>query len=89
MEFKIAPNLEEITRNGNVFECDFNNMHFKWVIAWDCSSMSDKNEGILKQWLQNAIGFASKTWQIAYCLNNGGLPFSSDLYINDKKVKYE
>lgn len=86
-EVKIAPDLEEIKREGNVFETDFNNMHIKWVIAMDCKDMSDKDETTLKQWLQNAIGLSGKMWQVPYLLNDK-LPFASEVYVNDKKVEY-
>jgi len=71
---KIAPDLGEIRRNGNVFECDFNSMHIKWVIAYDCSDMDADTEKNLKKWLQNAIGMSGKMWQVPYALNKG-LPF--------------
>ena len=43
-EIKIAPDLDEIKRKGNVFECDFNGMHIKWCIGDDCSDMDEKTE---------------------------------------------
>ena len=86
-EIKMAPDLDEIKRNGNVFECDFNGMHIKWCIARDCSNISEKNETALKKWLQNAIGMSGKLWQVPYALNKG-LPFPSTVYVNDKKVDY-
>ena len=86
-KIKIAPDLDEIKRKGNVFECDFNGMHIKWVIAMDCSDMSEKNETNLKQWLQNAIAMSSKLWQVPWGLNKG-LPFPSTVYVNDKEVEY-
>lgn len=86
-EIKIAPDLDEIKRNGNVFECDFNNMHIKWVIAIDSSDMSETNEMTLKKWLQNAIALSGKMWQVPYALNKG-LPFPSMVYVNDKEVEY-
>jgi hypothetical protein len=88
IEVKIAPDLEEITRQGNVFECDFDDMHIKWAIAADCRDMSEKNETNLKQWLQSAIGMSGKRWQIAWLLNKN-LPFKSEVYINGKKVEYK
>lgn len=84
---KIAPDLGEIRRNGNVFETEFNGMAIKWVIAYDCSDMSVKNETALKQWLQNAIGMSGKMWQVPYALNKG-LPFPSTVYVNGKEVDY-
>ena len=87
IEVKIAPDLDEIKREGNVFECDFNKMHIKWVIARDCSDMSEKNEAMLKHCLQTAIGLAGRMWQVPYALN-GSLPFPSEVYVNDKKVEY-
>ena len=87
IEVKIAPDLDEIKREGNVFECDFNKMHIKWAIAMDCSGLSEKDETKLKKWLQNAIGFSSKMWQVPYLLNDK-LPFASEVYVNDKKVEY-
>ena len=86
-EIKIAPELDEIKRDGNVFECDFNGMHIKWVIARDCSDMSEKNEQALKKWLQNAIGLSGKMWQVPYTLNKG-LPFPSMVYVNGEEVEY-
>lgn len=86
-EFKIAPDLDEIKRNGNVFECDFNGMHIKWAIARDCSVMDEKTEQTLKQWLQNAIGMSGKLWQVPYALNKG-LPFPSIVYVNGEAVEY-
>ena len=87
IEVKIAPDLEEIKREGNVFETDFNKMHIRWVIAMDCKDMSDKDETTLKQWLQNAIGFSGKMWQVPFLLNKN-LPFASEVYVNDEKVEY-
>lgn len=86
-EVKIAPDLDEIKRKGNVFECDFNGMHIKWAIARDCSNMDENNEAMLKQWLQTAIGLAGKMWQVPYALNRS-LPFPSTVYVNDKEVEY-
>lgn len=85
---KIAPDMDEIKREGNVFSCEFNGMRIKWAIAADCSDMSEKDETTLKQWLQQAIGLSGKIWQVPYALNNGGLPFCSEVYVNDKKVEY-
>ena len=86
---KIAPDLEEITRENNVFSCEFNSKKIRWCIAYDCSNLSEENETILKKWLQNAIALSSKSWQIAYFLNNNGLPFSSDIFINGDKIEYK
>lgn len=87
IEIKIAPDLDEIRREGNVFKCDFNKMHIKWCVARDCSDMSEKNETTLKQWLQTAIGMSGKLWQVPYALNKG-LPFPSTVYVNGKEVDY-
>ena len=84
---KIAPDLGEIRRNGNVFETEFNGMAIRWAIAADCQDMSEKNETTLKKWLQTAIGMSGKMWQVPYLLNQH-LPFSSDVYVNGKKVEY-
>lgn len=84
---KIAPDLEEIRREGNVFECDFNEMHIKWTIAMDCKDMSDENELTLKRWLQTAIAMSGKMWQVPWALNKN-LPFASEVYVNDKIVEY-
>jgi hypothetical protein len=87
IEVKIAPDLEEINREGNVFETDFNKMHIEWIIAHDCKDMSDKDETTLKKWLQNAIGMSGKMWQVPYLLNKH-LPFPSEVYVNGEKVEY-
>ncbi len=87
IEVKIAPDLDEIRREGNVFECNFNNMHIKWAIAADCSAMDEVTEKNLKQWLQNAIGLSDKMWQVPYLLNQQ-LPFASEVWVNGKKVDY-
>ena len=84
---KIAPDLEEIKREENVFSCEFNNMAIRWAIAADCKNMSADTEQNLKKWLQNAIGFSGKLWQLPYLLNKN-LPFSSEIYVNDEKVDY-
>ena len=86
-EIKIAPDLDEIKRKGNVFECDFNGMHIKWCIGDDCSDMSEKNEQALKEWLQTAIGMSGKLWQVPYALSKG-LPFPSTVYVNGEAVEY-
>lgn len=86
-EIKIAPDLDEIKRNGNVFECDFNGMHIKWCIGDDCSDMDEKTEAMLKWWLQAAIGISGKMWQVPYTLNEN-LPFPSMVYVNGKEVEY-
>lgn len=87
MEIKIAPELDEIKREGNVFECDFNNMRIKWAIAADCSAMDEVTEKNLKQWLQNAIAMSGKMWQVPYLLNKH-LPFPSTVYVDGKEVEY-
>lgn len=87
IEVKIAPELDEIKREGNVFSCEFNGMAIRWCIAADCSDMSEKDEENLKKWLQNAIGFSGKMWQLPYLLNKN-LPFASEVYVNDEKVDY-
>ena len=86
-EIKIAPDLDEIRRDGNVFECDFNNMHIKWVLAYDGNKIGISDEENLKKWLQNAIALSGKMWQVPYLLNKR-LPFPSEVYVNDKKVDY-
>lgn len=87
MEIKIAPYLEEITRDNNVFSCDFNNMHIDWCIADDCSDMTAKTEEQLKKWLQITIGMSSKIWQVPYLLNKH-LPFPSTIKVNGEIVEY-
>lgn len=84
---KIAPDLGEIRRNGNVFETEFNGMAIKWAIAADCQNLSEKKETTLKTWLQTAIGMSGKMWQVPYALNKG-LPFPSTVYVNGKEVDY-
>ena len=86
-EIKIAPDLDEIKREGNVFECDFNGMHIKWVLAYDGNKIGISDEETLKQWLQNAIGLSGKLWQVPYALNKG-LPFPSTVYVNGEEVEY-
>ena len=85
---KMAPDLDEIKREGNVFVCEFNNMAIRWAIAADCQDLSEKDETTLKKWLQNAIGMGGKIWQVPYLLNNGGLPFASEVYVNGERVPY-
>lgn len=87
IEVKIAPDLDEIKRKGNVFECEFNNMHIKWVLAYDGNKIGISDEENLKKWLQNAIAMSGKMWQVPYLLNKQ-LPFPSEVYVNDKKVDY-
>lgn len=84
---KIAPELDEIVREGNVFECEFNDMKIRWAIADDCRDMPADVELELKKWLQSAIGMSGKMWQVPYCLNKN-LPFASEVYVNGKKVEY-
>lgn len=84
---KIAPDLEDIRRTGNVFECEFNGMAIKWAIADDCLDMDSDDETTLKKWLQSAIGFSGKMWQVPYLLNQN-LPFASEVYVNGNKVDY-
>ena len=85
---KIAPDLDEIKREGNVFSCEFNGMAIKWCVAADLKDLDADNERKLKGWLQTAIGMSGKLWQVPYLLNTNGLPFSSEVYVNDKKVDY-
>jgi hypothetical protein len=87
IEVKIAPELDEIRREGNVFECEFNDMHIKWCIGDDCSDVDEKTEQNLKKWLQNAIAMSGKMWQVPYLLNKN-LPFPSMVYVNGKEVEY-
>lgn len=84
---KIAPSLKDIRRNGNVFECEYNKIRIKWVIAMDCAYMSKENEKILKQWMQSAIGKSSRLWQVPYLLNKGN-PYPSVVYMNDERFDY-
>jgi hypothetical protein len=84
---KIAPDLDEIRREGNVFSCEFNGMAIRWAIAADCSDMSDEDEATLKKWLQGAIGMSGKLWQVPWMLNKN-LPFGSEVYVNGNKVDY-
>ena len=86
-EIKIAPDLDEIRREGNVFECDFNKMHIKWIVAYDGNKIGISDEASLKKLLQAAIALAGKMWQVAWTPNNN-LPFASELYVNDEKVEY-
>lgn len=86
-EIKIAPDLDEIEREGNVLKCEFNGMKIRWAIGDDCSDMDEKTEQALKSWLQTAIGMSGKMWQVPYMLNKN-LPFPSKVYVNDKEVDY-
>lgn len=86
-EIKIAPDLDEIKREGNVFTVDFNGMHIKWCIGDDCSDMDEHGERMLKDWLQSAIGMSGKLWQVPWILNKQ-LPFPSTVYVNGKEVDY-
>lgn len=86
-EIKIAPDMEEIKREGNVLTVEFNNMKIKWCIGDDCSDIDESTEQALKQWLQTAIGLAGKMWQVPYMLNKH-LPFPSIVYVNGKTVEY-
>ncbi len=86
-EIKIAPDLDKIRREGNVFECEFNGMKIRWCIGDDCSDITDEEEHILKQWLQTAIALAGKMWQVPYLLNNN-LSFPSKVYVNGKEVEF-
>lgn len=84
---KIAPGSEEITRNGNVFSCEFNNMKIRWEIEADCNEMDEETENKLKKWLSCGIAMSGKLWQLPYMLNDK-LPFSSKIFVNDKEVEY-
>lgn len=83
----IAPDIEDIKRTGNVFECDFDGMHIKWAVATDCSDMDETTERNLKSCLQTAIALSGKMWQVPYALNMS-LGFSSEVYVDDKRVDY-
>lgn len=85
MKIKIAPSIDEITRNENVLSCDFNNIHLKWVIAWDCSELSPDDDEHLKRWLCNAIAVSSKLWQVPFILNSN-MPFKSEFYVDGEKI---
>lgn len=87
MKVKIAPDLEEIKRDGNVFSCEFNGMAVRWCVATDCENMSADTEAKLKQWLQTVIGMSGKMWQVPFLLNKN-LPFASEVYVNGEKVNY-
>ena len=86
-EIKLAPNLNEIERDGNVLSCEFNGMKIRWAIGDDCSDLDEKTEHSLKEWLQTAIGMSGKMWQVPFILNKH-LPFPSLVYVNDKVVDY-
>jgi len=87
IKIKIAPDIEEIKRDGNVLSCEFNNMKIKWCIGDDCSDIDESTERTLKQWLQTAIGMSGKMWQVPYMLNTH-LPFPSIVYVDGKVVDY-
>lgn len=87
MKVKIAPDLEEIKRDGNVFSCKFNGMVIRWCIAIDCNHIDAETELKLKNWLQSAIGVSGKMWQVPYQLNKN-LPFASEVYVDGEKVEY-
>lgn len=84
---KIAPNLDDIRRNGNVLECEYNDVHIKWVIAMDCSNISTEDETTLKQYLQAAIGTSSRLWQVPYKLNKA-ITLPSVVYVNDEVYNF-
>ena len=84
---KIAPDLEEIKRDGNVFSCDFNGMSIRWCIAADCVNLNEEAEENLKRWLQTAIGMSGKMWQVPFILNKH-IPFTSEVYVDGEKVNY-
>ena len=86
-EVKIAPDIEDIKREGNVFTVDFNGMKIKWCIGDDCSDMDESTERTLKEWLQTAIGLSGKMWLVPYMLNEK-LPFPSIVYVDGKVVDY-
>ena len=86
-KIKIAPSVEEITRENNVFSCEFNGMRIKWIICADFNNIAEDAEKNLKNWLCNAIGFSSKIWQVPLILNKH-MPFKSEVYINDNLVTY-
>ena len=83
---KIAPDADEITVEGNVFRCTFNGMDIEWHIDYDVAD-NDSNIEKLKRWLSGAIAMSGKLWQVPYLLNEN-LPFSSEIYVNGKKVDY-
>ena len=85
---KIAPDLDEIKRENNVFVTEFNNMSIRWAIADDCSDMPEDVEENLKKWLQGAIAMSDHMWQVPYLLNNSKLPFASEVYVNGERVDY-
>ena len=84
---KIAPDLDEIKREGNEFCCDFNGMAIRWRIEDDCSDMDAETEQLLKEWLQTAIGMSDRLWQVPYMLNEW-LPFESKVFINGEEQKF-
>lgn len=61
---KIAPDLSDIKVEGNILECEFNNIYFKWVLAFDPRTTRFEEVLTLKAYLQAAIGFYSKTHQV-------------------------
>ena len=83
----VAPDMDEIRREGNVFLCHFNGMDIKWCIGDDCSDMDEQTERALKEWLQSAIGMSGKLWQVPFVLNKE-LPFPSIVYVNGKVQDY-
>lgn len=83
---KIAPDADEISVDGNVFYCTFNGMDIEWHVDYDVANNDDDIDK-LKEWLSSAIAMSGKIWQVPYLLNNN-LPFSSEIYINEKKVDY-
>lgn len=84
---KMAPDLEEIKRDGNVFYVEFNGMRIKWVLDYKPENIGISDEAALKKWLQTAIGMSGKTWQVPYLLNKH-LPFGSEVYVNDEVIDY-
>ena len=82
---KIAPDSDEIKLDGNVFYCTFNGMDIEWHVDYEVTD-EEMSEN-LKEWLIAAIGMSGKIWQVPFLLNKN-LPFSSDIYVNGKKVDY-
>lgn len=80
---KIAPDLNDIKVVGNVLECEFNNMEFRLVLAIDPRYTKFEIILGLKTYLQAAIGFSSKTWQIVDYLKRH-IKIKHTLHINIK-----
>ena len=84
---KIAPNANEIKREGTSFITDFNGMHIVWQLPSEYAPMSKESEQNGKECLSCAIAMSSKLYQAAATLDRA-LGTATKFYVNGNEIAH-